>query len=105
MFTSEQIQAFKERLTIEFEKILASNDLQPILHNFVEFMNILRTNPITSNLIKNFEDKNSVEKKKFTSLTLRVVEEEFCYRWNLASSKEYKKIFCLYDRLSLLKKI
>lgn len=91
MSTSAQIHAFKERLPIEFEKILASNDLQPILHNFVEFMNILRTNPITSNLIKSFEDKNSVEKKKFTSLTLGVVEEEFCYRWNLASSKEYKQ--------------
>lgn len=91
MFTSEQIHAFKERLPIEFEKILASNDLQSILHNFVEFMNILRTNPITSNLIKSFEDKNSVEKKNFSSLTLKVVEEEFCYRWKLPSSKEYKK--------------
>lgn len=91
MFTSEQIHAFKERLPIEFEKILASNDLQSILHNFVEFMNILRTNPITSNLIKSFEDKNSVEKKNFSSSTLKVVEEEFCYRWKLPSSKEYKK--------------
>lgn len=87
------MEIFKKRLDKEFEKILLPKDFCPMLDNLIELMKTLRTNPVTSHLIETFEDKNLKEKKKFNSLTLQVVEEEFYYRWPLPYSKECRKKF------------
>lgn len=97
------IEIFNKRLDKEFEKIFLPNDLCPMLDNLVELMKMLRANPVTSNLLKTFEDKNLKEKNNFNSLTLKVVEEEFYYRWQLPYSKEGRKKFFFLRSPRILK--